>query len=100
MGKIARELTLSISPQGGWGWARRIEFTKLGRWGIVKIRENEENAPRFQRSGKKVAGVCVFAGGDAALGAGLGRRVAGCWRGLLRWGDVSTAWAWAEEKFE
>jgi len=78
---------------------RQIEFTLLGKWGILWIRENEEKAPRFQRSGKTAGGVCVFGGGDAAVGAGLGFGFAGCGHGLLRWIDVSAAWACTEEEF-
>lgn len=77
-----------------------LDLRRRVRWGIVGIRENEENAPRFQRSGKTVGGVCVFGGDIAALGASLGLGVAGRGRGLLRWGDVSAAWACAQEKFE
>ncbi len=77
----------------------QIEFTGDGWWGILGIRENEANAPRFQRSGEKAGGVCVFGGADAALGAGVGFGVAGCGHGLLRWGDVSAARACAEEEF-
>ena len=78
----------------------QIEFTDGVGWSILEILENEENAPRFQRSGKKAGGVCVFGGGDAALGPGVGFGVAGCGHGLLRWGDVSAARACAEEEFE
>jgi hypothetical protein len=78
---------------------RRIEFTLLGKWSILWIRENEEDAPRFQRSGKKVGGACVPGGGNAAVGAGLGFGFAGCGDGLLRWSDVPPAWAFAEEEF-
>ena len=71
----------------------------MGRWSIVKIRENEENVSRFQRSGKKVAGVCVSGDRDALVGAGMGRGIAVYGHGLLRWGDVPVAWTWAEEEF-
>jgi len=74
---------------------RQFQFTNADGWGILEIRENEENAPRFQRSGKKAVGVCVFGGADVAVGAGVGFGFAGCGHGLLRWGDVSAAWAWA-----
>jgi hypothetical protein len=67
---------------------------------MVKARENEQNAPPFQRSGKKVAGVCVFGGDIVPLGAGLGFGFAGGGCGLLRWSDVSAARACAEENFE
>src|SRR5579859_2393971 len=79
---------------------RRIEFTLLGKWGILWVRENEENAPRFQRSGKKVGGVCVFGRGDVVVVTTVGFGAPGRRDGLLRWGDVSAARAWAEEKFE
>jgi len=79
---------------------RQIEFTDGVGWSILEILENEENAPRFQRSRKTVAGVCVFGGGDALVGTDLGCGVAGCGYGLLRRGDVSVARAWAKEKFE
>jgi hypothetical protein len=78
---------------------RRIEFTLLDNWSILWFRENEENAPRFQRSGKKAGGVCVFGGGDFAVGPGLGFGFAGCGDGLLRWVDVPAAWSCAEEEF-
>ena len=77
-----------------------LNLRKRVRWGIVELRENTENAPRFQRSGKTLAGVCVFGGDIPALGSGLGLGVAGSGRGLLRWGDVPAAWACTEEKFE
>jgi hypothetical protein len=80
--------------------AMRFEFTEAGGWSILKIRENEEKPPRLQLSGKKVGGVCVLGGGDALVGASVGFGVAGCGDGLLRWGDVPTAWAYAEENFE
>ena len=67
---------------------------------MVNIRQNEENALRFQRSWKKVGGVCVFGGCDALVGAGVGFGLASCGAGLLRWGDVSAAWACAQEEFE
>jgi hypothetical protein len=93
-----------VSRHGGAGREspsqRQIEFTRGGSWGMLGIRENEENAPRFQRSGKTIGGVCVFGGGDVAVGAGLGFGFAGCGRGLLRWGDVPVAWTCAEEEFE
>ena len=92
------DLRARVSRRGGV--AQQIEFTDQGGWVILEIRENEENAPRFQRSGKKVAGVCVFDGSDALVGAGMGRGIAGSERGLLRWGDVPAARAWAEEEFE
>jgi len=79
---------------------RQIEFTDGGTSGTLKVRENEENAPRFQRSWKKRWGVCVFGGVDAAVGARVGFGVAGCRHGLLRWGDVPAAWTCAEEEFE
>jgi hypothetical protein len=78
---------------------RQIEFTDSGGWSILEIRENEENAPRFQCSWKKIGGVCVFGGSDSSVVATVGFGAAGCGRGLLRWGDVSVAWACAEEKF-
>jgi hypothetical protein len=78
----------------------QIEFTMAHGWGILEIRENEENAPRFQRSGKKARSVCVFGGDDAPVGAGMGFGFAGCGHGLLRWGDVPVAWARTEEEFE
>jgi hypothetical protein len=77
----------------------QIEFTRGDWWGMLGIRENEENAQRFQRSGKKAGGVRVFGGVDVVVGAGLGFGLAGCGDGLLRWGDVSAAWACAEEEF-
>jgi len=77
----------------------QIEFTMARGWGILELRENEENAPRFQRSRKKVVGVYVFGGADLVVGAGLGFGVAGCGDGLLRWGDVPAAWARAKEEF-
>lgn len=43
--------------------------------------------------------MCVFGGGDALVGPGVGFGFAGCGDGLLRWGDVSAAWAWAQEEF-
>jgi len=89
--------TTSFSARADSIAERRIEFTLLGRWSILELRENEENAPRFQRSGKTVGCVCVSGGGDAAVGASLGRRVAGCGRGLLRWSDVPVTWAWAKK---
>jgi len=85
---------------GGWLISPQFEFTSGGGWSILEVRENEENAPRFRRSGKTVGGVCVFGGLDAAVGAGLGIGFAGCGDGLLRWSDVPLARAWAEEKFE
>src|SRR5258707_14982741 len=77
------------------GDLRQIEFTCDGRWGILGVRENEENAPQFQRTGKTAAGASVFGGGDALVGDCLGRRIAGCGRGVLRWGNVPVAWSWA-----
>jgi hypothetical protein len=77
----------------------RIKFTDDGGWGILEIRENDENAPRFQGPWKKVGGVCVFGGVDVVVGAGLGFGVAGCGHGLLRWGDVPVAWTCTEEEF-
>src|SRR5258708_3719243 len=44
-------------------------------------------------------GVCVFDGGDAAVGPGVGFGVAGCGHRLLRWSDVSAARACVEEEF-
>ena len=87
-----------VSRRGGT--VRRIGFTEGGGWSILEILENEENAPRFQRSENEAGGVCVFGGGDAFVGTDLGCGVAGCGHGLLRWGDVSVARAWAKEKFE
>jgi hypothetical protein len=78
---------------------RQFEFTNSGRWSIVEVQDNETITPLFQRSGKKVEGVCVFGGGDAAVGAGLGFGFAGCGNGLLRWGDVPAAWTCTEEEF-
>jgi hypothetical protein len=93
-----------VSRRGGAGRESssrlQIEFTMADWWGILEIRENEENAPRFQRSGKKVGGVCVFGGVGDAMGAGVGCSFAGCGHGLLRWGDVPVAWTCAEEEFE
>jgi hypothetical protein len=92
-----------VSRHGGAGCESssrvQIEFTMAHGWGILEIRENEENAPRFQRSWKKAGGVCVFGGGDVAVGAGLGFGVAGYGHGLLRWRDVSAAWACTQEEF-
>jgi hypothetical protein len=97
------DLRARVSRHGGAGCESssrvQIEFTMAHGWGILEIRENEENAPRFQRSWKKAGGVCVFGGGDITVGAGVGFGVAGCEDGLLRWGDVSAAWACAEEEF-
>jgi hypothetical protein len=98
------DLRARVSRRGGAGCESssrlQIEFTMAHGWGILEIRKNEENAPRFQRSRKKVVGVCVFGGADLVVGAGLGFGVAGCGDGLLRWGDVSFAWACAQEEFE
>src|SRR5260221_13048813 len=90
------DLHARVSRRSGAAW--QIKFTGDARWGILGIRENEQNAPRFQRSGKTVAGVSVFGGGDVLVGACLGRRISGCGLGLLRWGDVSAVRARAEKK--
>jgi len=74
---------------------RQIAFTDGSTSGTLKVRNDEENAPRFQRSGKKAAGVCVFGGVDAAVGAGVGFGCAGGKDGLLRRGDVPFAWTCA-----
>ena len=77
-----------------------LNLRKRVGWGIVEIRETTENAPRFQRSGKTVEGVCVVGGDDARVGAGVGFCAARRGDGMLRWSDVSAAWAYAEEDFE
>ena len=78
---------------------RQIKFTDTDKSSILGFRLYEWNSPRFQRSGKKAGGVCVFGGVDAAVGARVGFGFAGCRHGLLRWGDVSVAWACAKEEF-
>jgi hypothetical protein len=78
---------------------RPPEFTDTDKSSILGFRPYETNSPRFQCSWKKVGGVCVFGGVDAAVGAGVGLGFEGCGHGLLRWGDVSAAWAFTEEKF-
>jgi len=78
---------------------RQIEFTDTDKSSILGFRPYETNSPRFQCSWKKVRGVCVFGGLDAAVGAGVGLGFEGCGHGLLRWGDVSAAWPCTQEKF-
>lgn len=79
---------------------RQIDFANDGSWSILGVRDNETKTPLFQRSGKKTWGVCVFGGGDVVVGAVVGFGGAGFGGGLLRWGDVPTAWAFSQEEFE
>lgn len=60
------------NENGPEAFARQSPIANGVRCGILTFRENEAKRSTFQRSGKKVAGVCVFAGAGFAVDAGVG----------------------------